>query len=85
MRFDVMTLFPDIIQKISSSSIIGRAVNAGIIDIHAHDIRDYTKDKHRKVDDTPYGGGMGMLMSVQPILDCYKSFKDILPSNSRVL
>lgn len=85
MRFDVMTLFPDLIKTITDSSIIGRAVKAGIIDIHAHDIRDFTKDKHRKVDDTPYGGGMGMLMSVQPIIDCYRSFKNNLSENKRVI
>ena len=85
MRFDVMTLFPDVIKAITDSSILGRAQSAGIIDVHVHDIRDYTTDKHRKVDDTPYGGGMGMLMSVQPILDCFRSFKDSLPENRRII
>ena len=85
MRFDVMTLFPDMINAINESSIIGRAQKNGIIDIHTHNIRDFSKDKHRKVDDTPYGGGMGMLMSVQPILDCYKSFDGELSQNRRVI
>jgi len=85
MRFDVMTLFPALIENITSTSIIGRAVDAGIIQVNSHDIRDYTKDKHRKVDDTPYGGGMGMLMTVQPIIDCYKSFKDGLQGSTRVI
>ncbi len=71
MRFDIMTLFPDLIESVLSESIIGRARKAGIIDIHAHNIRDYSKNKHRHVDDTPYGGGKGMLMSPVPIYDCY--------------
>ena len=71
MRFDIMTLFPALVEGVLSESIIGRAAKAGIIDIHAYNIRDYSKDKHRRVDDTPYGGGKGMLMSPVPIYDCY--------------
>lgn len=85
MRFDVMTLFPELVDGICSTSIIGRARENGIISVYTHDIRCYTLDKHRKVDDTPYGGGMGMLMTVQPIVDCYKSFKDELKGKSRVI
>ena len=85
MRFDIMTLFPDMIKSITESSIIGRAQTAGIIDIHVHNIRDFSKDKHRKVDDTPYGGGMGMLMTVQPIMDCFESFSNELPENRCVI
>ena len=85
MRFDIMTLFPDMIRAITDSSIIGRAQDAGIIDVHVHNIRDFSTDKHRKVDDTPYGGGMGMLMTVQPIIDCFNSFKDELPKNRCVI
>lgn len=85
MRFDVMTLFPDMITAYTDSSILGRAQKAKLFDVHVHNIRDYTLDKHRKVDDTPYGGGFGMLMTVQPIMDCYKSFEGALPENSRVI
>lgn len=85
MRFDVMTLFPDVIKNICDCSIIGRAQESGLIKINVHNIRDFTKDKHRKVDDTPYGGGMGMLMSPQPIIDCFNSFKDELPENKLVI
>ena len=67
MRFDIMTLFPALVDGVLSESIIGRARAAGIIEVHAHNIRDYSKDKHRRVDDTPYGGGKGMLMSPVPI------------------
>ena len=71
MRFDIMTLFPALVDGVLSESIIGRARAAGIIEVHAHNIRDYSKDKHRRVDDTPYGGGKGMLMSPVPIYDCF--------------
>ena len=67
-----MTLFPDMVRGVLSESIIGRAQTAGVIEVACHDIRDYTTDKHRKTDDTPFGGGMGMLMTCQPIFDCYE-------------
>ncbi len=71
MRFDIMTLFPELCETVLSESIIGRARKAGLLEIHTYNIRDYSKDKHRRVDDTPYGGGMGMLMSPVPIYDCF--------------
>ena len=73
MRIDILTLFPDMINAVLNESIIGRAVDSGILTINAHNIRDYSADKHRRVDDTPYGGGMGMLMAAPPIYACYKS------------
>ena len=71
MRFDIMTLFPEFVTRILEESIIGRAQKSGFITVNAHNIRDYSKDKHRRVDDTPYGGGKGMLMMAPPIYDCY--------------
>ena len=71
IRFDIMTLFPDLMETILGESIIGRARRAGILDIFCHNIRDYSKDKFRRVDDTPYGGGKGMLMKPDPICDCF--------------
>ena len=71
MRFDVMTLFPELVETVLGESIIGRARASGAIEVHTHNIRDYSKDKHRRVDDTPYGGGKGMLMMAPPIYDCY--------------
>lgn len=71
MRFDIMTLFPEMVTGVLSESIIGRAQEAGVISVHAHNIRDFSTDKHRKTDDTPYGGGRGMVMTCQPIYDCY--------------
>lgn len=73
MRFDIMTLFPDMLDSIFNESIIGRARSSGFIDIKCHNIRDYSENKHRKVDDTPYGGGMGMLMAAPPIYNCYSA------------
>ena len=73
MRFDVLTLFPDMLEAVLGDSIIGRARENGIIELNFIDIRDYTKNKHRKVDDYPYSGGGGMLMSPQPVYDAYMS------------
>ena len=73
MRFDIMTLFPELVEHVLGQSIIGRAQKCGAVEIHAHNIRDYSKDKHRRVDDTPYGGGKGMLMMAPPIYDCYSA------------
>ena len=84
MRFDIMTLFPDLIDTILGESIIGRARNSGAIDVRCHNIRDYSEDKHRRVDDTPYGGGMGMLMAAPPIYNCYKAITADLVENERI-
>lgn len=71
MRIDIATLFPEMCEAVLGESIIGRARKAGKIEVFCHNIRDYSLDKHKRVDDTPYGGGKGMLMQVQPIYDCY--------------
>ena len=84
MRFDVMTLFPEMVGGVLSESIIGRAQSAGIIEVKCHNIRYYSKDKHRKTDDTPYGGGMGMVMTCQPIYDCYRAIRDEIPEGNSV-
>lgn len=73
MRIDILTLFPEMCEKVLSESIIGRATANNFIEINAINIRNFTKDKHNRVDDSPYGGGMGMLMQTQPIYDCYES------------
>lgn len=73
MRIDILTLFPEMCEAVYSQSIIGRAINKNILEIHSHNIRDYSLDKHKSVDDTPYGGGMGMLMKAQPVFDCFKA------------
>ncbi len=71
MRIDIMTLFPEMCESVLSSSIVGRARENGYVEINCHNIRDYTLDKHNRVDDSPYGGGMGMIMQTQPIYDCF--------------
>jgi tRNA (guanine37-N1)-methyltransferase len=76
MKISILTLFPEMFD-VFNSSIIGRAVKKGLINIDLHNIRDYSTDKHRKVDDYPYGGGVGMVMTPQPIVDCIKAVKMI--------
>ncbi len=73
MRIDIATLFPEMCETILSESIVGRARKKGAIEVCCHQIRDYTNDKHRRVDDIPYGGGMGMVMQADPIYNCYKA------------
>ena len=83
MRFDVMTIFPSMVEGVLNESIIGRAQNSGIIEVFCHNIRDFSTDKHRKTDDTPYGGGVGMVMTCQPIYDCYKKILDEIPVGNK--
>lgn len=73
MRIDIMTLFTDMCNTVLGESIIGRAREAGKVEINTIDIRDFSKDKHRHVDDKPYGGGMGMVMLAEPIYDCFNA------------
>ena len=72
MKFHVMTLFPEMIEQGLHTSILGRALDAGIISLNTVNIRDYSEDKHRHVDDYPYGGGAGMVMAAEPIAKCYE-------------
>lgn len=85
MRIDIMTLFPDMCRAVYSESIVGRAVAKGIIEINAVNIREFSADKHNRVDDTPYGGGMGMLMQAQPIYDCYKHIESTMSAKPHVI
>lgn len=81
MKIDILTLFPESFAPFKES-IISRAQKSGIIEINVHNIRDFTLDKHKKCDDTPFGGGAGMLMSVQPVYDAVKS---VLTDKSKVI
>lgn len=71
MKIDIMTLFPEMCESFLNTSIIGRARKNGFIDLQCHQIRDFAYDKHKRVDDTPYGGGKGMVMLAQPIYECF--------------
>ena len=73
MRIDIMTLFPEMCERVLDESIIGRARRQGIISVDCHNIRDYTTDRHRHVDDMPYGGGQGMLLKPEPIEACFNA------------
>lgn len=77
MKFDVLTLFPEMIESHCSFSILKRAVEAGVIEVNAVNPRNFTHDKHRKVDDTPYGGGAGMVLMPQPYVEAYESVEKL--------
>ena len=83
MRFDIVTIFPAILDSYLGESIIGRARKNGVIEVYAHNLRDYTDDKHGKVDDTPYGGGAGMVLQVQPIYACVEAVKSNPPAGGQ--
>ena len=75
MRIDIATLFTQMCGSVLNESIVGRGIRNGFIEVHTHDIRKYTENKHRRVDDKPYGGGTGMLMQAQPVYDCISAIK----------
>ncbi len=76
MKFYIMTLFPEMVMQTLSASITGRAMDRGDLLVEAVNIRDYSKDKHKSVDDYPYGGGAGMVMQAQPVFDCFESIRN---------
>jgi tRNA (guanine37-N1)-methyltransferase len=84
--FDIITIFPEVVEPYAGASILGRAQKKRLIKIKAHDLRSFSKDKHKKVDDTPYGGGPGMLMTIQPIDSAVRKIKrKSLGKNTRVI
>lgn len=85
MNFHVLTIFPEMILQGLDTSILGRAQAAGLITVGATNIRDYTTNKHQKVDDYPYGGGAGMVMQAQPVYDAYKAVEATMSSKPRVI
>lgn len=82
MKIDILTLFPDMFKGVFDDSIIKRAICSNKVEINVHNFRDYTTDPHNKVDDTPYGGGCGMVLTCQPIFDCVHALKT---SDSKVI
>ncbi|QNU65359.1 tRNA (guanosine(37)-N1)-methyltransferase TrmD [Ruminiclostridium herbifermentans] len=85
MKFDVLTLFPELFNIVMRESIIGRAQENGIIKVNAINIRDYSKDKHKKVDDYPFGGGTGMVMTCQPVIDAYNDITKDMTVKPKVI
>ena len=85
MRIDILTLFPEMFAGPFSESIMKRAADKGLINIHLHQIRDYTHDKHHVVDDTPYGGGAGMVMKPEPIFEAIEAVKAMADGEARVI
>ncbi|MBR6359377.1 MAG: tRNA (guanosine(37)-N1)-methyltransferase TrmD, partial [Lachnospiraceae bacterium] len=85
MDFYCMTLFPEMIESCMHESITGRAMEKGLLNLTTLNIRDFTLDKHRKVDDYPYGGGAGMVMQAQPVYDAYLSVEKALGKKPRVI
>ena len=76
MRIDVITLFPELVEQVTRCGVVGRAATQGLLELHCWNPRDYTRDKHRTVDDRPYGGGPGMLMKVQPLQDAITAVRE---------
>ncbi len=81
MNFHILTLFPDMVMQGLGTSIIGRAVNNGLLSIEAVNIRDYAFNKHQSVDDYPYGGGAGMLMQAEPVYQAYEAIAEKVKKN----
>ncbi len=79
MRFDILTLFPDIFQGYLGQSLLNKAIQTGLVDVHLHNIRDWSHGKHNTVDDRPFGGGPGMVMKVEPVVECVEAVRSQTP------
>ncbi len=75
MRYDVVTIFPAMFAPVFEHGVIGRAVQRGLVELHAHDLRDHTRDRHRQVDDMPFGGGPGMVMKPEPVIEAVEAIQ----------
>jgi tRNA (guanine37-N1)-methyltransferase len=84
MKIDILTIFPDFFRGTLDYGIVRRARETGLVEINVHDLRAYTKDKHRTVDDRPFGGGQGMVLKPEPIFECLESFGDAEPRDQRL-
>jgi tRNA (guanine37-N1)-methyltransferase len=79
MRFDVVTIFPAMFAPVFAQGVVGRAIERGLVELHAHDLRDHTHDRHRQVDDMPFGGGPGMVMKPEPVIEAVESIRSRNP------
>src|SRR5216683_1804533 len=84
MKIDILTIFPDFFRGPLDYGIVRRARETGLVEISIHDLRAFTKDKHRTVDDRPFGGGEGMVLKPEPIFECLESFGDVAPRELRL-
>src|SRR5271169_4324455 len=84
MKFEILTIFPDFFRGPLDYGIVRRAREAGLIEIAVHDLREFTKDKHRTVDDRPFGGGEGMVLKPEPIFECLESLGDVASREARL-
>ena len=85
MRFDVLTLFPEIFSGYLGQSLLKKGIDAGLLSVQLHDIRRWTTDKHQKVDDRPFGGGPGMVMKVEPVVDCVEAVQKLTEPAGRLV
>ncbi|HSS61927.1 MAG TPA: tRNA (guanosine(37)-N1)-methyltransferase TrmD [Candidatus Limnocylindrales bacterium] len=79
MRFDVVTIFPAMFDPVFKQGVVGRAIERGVIELHAHDLREHTHDRHRQVDDVPFGGGPGMVMKPEPVIEAVEAIRKSNP------
>lgn len=85
MRFDILTLFPRMFTSYLGESLLGKAMQRGLAQVHTHDLRDWSRDKHNKVDDRPYGGGPGMLLRVEPVVECVEAVQRMAEPTGHVI
>ena len=85
MRFDVLTLFPEVFPGYLGQSLLKRAIDAGLVEVHLHNIRHWAQGTHRKVDDRPFGGGPGMVMMVEPVVDCVEAVRGLAADPGRLV
>src|SRR5437660_9766000 len=75
MRFDVVSIFPEVFEPVFRQGVVGRAMARGLVSLHAHDLREHTTDRHRQVDDAPFGGGAGMVLKPEPVFDAVQALR----------
>jgi tRNA (guanine37-N1)-methyltransferase len=85
MRFDVLTLFPEIFPGYLSQSILNKSLERGLVEIHVHNMRDWAEGRHHKIDDTPYGGGPGMILMVEPVIHCVRDVQQMASQPGTVI
>lgn len=85
MRFDVLTLFPAIFEGYVGQALLKKAIDAGLVSVGLHDIRNWSRDKHHKVDDRPFGGGPGMILRVEPVVECAEAVRQLAPQPGRLI